>query len=168
MGTVWGKGADVEVYNFDGEVWLQAVVLQPDYDIDGYAYLQLRVTDRRHLIPRDDIPSMIWMPPELVEQFVRAAEGEKGNEMGLDLHEMDIKVMARKLLRDLVYSDYAGEQWGDSYPEIDEHDWLAILEQAKEIVDDLDPDAQVSTAAYARLERAAIEPFDESSVTRTL
>jgi hypothetical protein len=67
---MWDKGAQVEVYDFEGENWREAIVLQPTWMIDGYPYLQLRYTTSSDA---DDFAATVWMAPELVERHVRPA-----------------------------------------------------------------------------------------------
>jgi hypothetical protein len=70
MKVMWGKDALVEVYDFEGDAWRSAIVLEPEFEIDGYDYLYVRYLDR----PLDDQePSVVWIAPELVERHVRAA-----------------------------------------------------------------------------------------------
>lgn len=63
----WEKGARVEVYDFDGEAWRPAIVLQPEWLIDDYAYMQVRYTTSVD----DDFAQTVFIAPELVERHVR-------------------------------------------------------------------------------------------------
>jgi hypothetical protein len=84
----------------------------------------------------------------------------------MDFHELDVKMVARRVLRDLVEAEL-GDRWGN-YPEIGEDDWQDVMEKVKELVEDLNPDTDVFTAAYGRLEQRATSGFDESEVVGTL
>lgn len=68
---IWGRGARVEVYDFNGESWRRGIVVEPCYEIDGFEYLHIRYVDDRPL--RDSGPPYVWVAPELAERHVRAA-----------------------------------------------------------------------------------------------
>jgi hypothetical protein len=66
----WRKGDRVEVYDFDDDNWREAIVLQPEWNIDGYPYMQVRYTTSSDA---DDFASTLFIAPELVERHVRPA-----------------------------------------------------------------------------------------------
>lgn len=63
MKVMYGKDTPVEVYDFDGDKWLPATVIEPEEEIGGYEYLHLRL--RKSGLS-------IWVAPELVARHVRA------------------------------------------------------------------------------------------------
>ena len=67
MGTSWEKNARVEVYDFEGDAWRRAVVLDPAYVIAGYPYLQVGLVDVEG-------EPFLWIAPELVGEHVRPAD----------------------------------------------------------------------------------------------
>lgn len=69
----WEKGNRVEVYDFEGEDWREAIIIQPEWDIGGYKYLMLRYTTSSPSADVDDFAATVWLAPELVERHVRPA-----------------------------------------------------------------------------------------------
>lgn len=69
MKAMWGKGVPVEVYDFEDDNWRDGIVMEPEYEIAGYNYLQVRFTS----VKGSDDPEFVWIAPELVERHVRAA-----------------------------------------------------------------------------------------------
>ena len=66
MQVMYGKDTPVEVYNFDGDEWLAATVVEPEEEIGGYDYLHVKL--RKSGVS-------VWVAPELVGRHVRMVVG---------------------------------------------------------------------------------------------
>lgn len=56
-------------------------------------------------------------------------------------------IVARRVASRLIDEDALGVLWED-YPEIGEHDWVAVTKQAEHIAERLNPSDDQYTAAY--------------------
>ncbi len=63
-------------------------------------------------------------------------------------------IVARRVVNRLINEDTLGCLWED-YPDIGEHDWIAVTKQAERIVERLDPAGEKYDAAYAFLSSRA-------------
>ena len=65
-----------------------------------------------------------------------------------------LDIIARRIVNRLINEDTLGCLWED-YPDIGEHDWVAVTRQAERIVARLDPAGEKYDAAYAFLSSRA-------------
>lgn len=92
--------------------------------------------------------------------------------MGIDLHALDLGVMASKWLKDLVEAEDSYAYLRTRYPDMTEEDFEAVYDKMREVADALAPAPDVGASAMGRLNRRWQErdrgPYDDSEVVGTL
>lgn len=90
----------------------------------------------------------------------------------LDLHELDLGVLAGRWLKDLSESETVLEYLHDRWPDLTSEDFDAVLDKMREYVDAYAPNPEVGAAAIGRLHRrwqaSRRDSYEESEVVGTL
>lgn len=91
----------------------------------------------------------------------------------LDLHELDLGVIAGRWLKDLADSEEILGYLHDRWPDLTPDDFDAAVEKMREYADAYAPDPDVGAAAVGRLHRRWEDarqhaPYNEADVVGTL
>lgn len=68
-----------------------------------------------------------------------------------------IETVARRVLFVLVDTEYYGADVWEDFPEIGEHDWDRVVDQARALVGGLNPSGSLYADAYAHLKSRATD-----------